>query len=233
MATPRTFDKQLTPTQAARVIFRSRAPTANQVKQVCRLMEAGMIAARRSGVAPSKWTTTESAIADFLAERQLHRESGGENPTADTQQHDAPDKKTRGEVSRELKRVYRGVWRDYFLAVMLRRRMCHRSATFQHIVTYSQVTLLTLLVALAVSSAFRISSAVTVPPEQLAVERWIESQTDAFAIERWLATRESPQTEGRIVGVEYRYRLGSPRWVHTKRTFHVSGGQVTEMIAPD
>jgi hypothetical protein len=122
--------------------------------------------------------------------------------------------------------VYRGIWRDYFLAVMLRRRIAHRSVVFHRAVLAGQIVVLLSIVVLA----FGLSRSIKpTPPERSAIERFLVVQTDSFHIERWHPSRTSADGTGLLVEVEYRYTKDSRRVVHTRRTFRVAGDEVSEV----
>jgi len=207
-------DRPVSLHHAARVLFRARQPNANQVEQVARLMKSGALPAD-CRANRERWTTTEAALADFMANSQLTRQA------------------TATGAGEELRPVYRGILRDYFLAVMLRRRLAGRSVAFRRAVVAGQAVVFLLLFGLAGGSALKIRSRVTSPPERQAVEAWIAERTDAYAVERWAPTQRAPGSGGLLVEAAYRYRKDSPRWVHTQRRFLVAGQAVTELVEED
>lgn len=126
----------------------------------------------------------------------------------------------------DMRGVYRGIWRDYFLAVMLRKRIAHRSVNFHRAVLAGQVVVLLTIVGLVLG--VRHSFART-PPERIAINRYLAGQTDTFHIERWHPSQATKPGEGLLVEVEYRYTKESKRAIHTRRTFRVVGDEVSEV----
>src|SRR5690606_35933167 len=124
--------------------------------------------------------------------------------------------------------VYHGIWREYFLAVMLRRRGRHQSRTFQRAVLAGQVGLLSLLLGVFLLTAMHLTRQ-TLSAEQRAVQSWIADQTDAYAIKRWYPPVPDGAPDTLLLRVEYRYQSGSKRWVHTNRTFRVTPDSVAEL----
>lgn len=220
--------------QAARTLFRTRTPSDEQVHRVFRLMKSGALAVRDASGAPLAWTTTESALADFLAENETRR-------AGTAQAKESSSRRTAGAAGKvaavypdqgdKLREVYHEIWRDYFLAVMFRRRTANRTVFFRRAVLAGQVVLLATMVV-AIVTCIRGMGAWNEPPERQHVKRWIEQNTDEFSIKRWLASTPA-DAGGVLVEVEYRYQKESPRWVHTSRTFHVAGEAVEEVVAGD
>lgn len=126
----------------------------------------------------------------------------------------------------DMRGVYRGIWRDYFLAVMLRKRIAHRSVSFHRAVLAGQVVVLLSIVVLVlgVSHSFE-----RTPPERIAIKRYLAAQTDSHFVERWFPSQAAESGEGLLVEVEYRYTKESTRAIHTRRTFRVLGDDVSEV----
>jgi hypothetical protein len=212
-----TSDRAISLVEAARLIFRTSTPNDKQVHRVYELMKAGALAVRDHAGPPLKWTTSEAALAEFLASRREARA----NRQQPGQRH-ADD----GEADK-LRVVYRNIWRDYFLAVMLRKRMEHRSRAFQHSVVVGQVLLLVALVGLMLGGMRW--TFIPLPPERAPIERLIAETTDDYAIERWHPAEPTADGNGSSVRLEYRYLKESKRWVHTDRRFRVVGAQAEEL----
>lgn len=206
--------------EAARVIYHTREPDEKQLRSVYQRMKAGVLPVRDYGNAPLEWTTTEQDLADFLA-KQLTRQEQGRLPIQSARQ---------ARESRQVRAVYQSMWRDYFLAVLLRRRMRHRSSKFHRAVVVGQVVLFVTLLAVTLST-IRIWTAGP-PAEQVAIERWISENTDRHQIVRWHPTTDAPDGRGVMVEVEYRYAKDSPRTIQTRRFFQVENDQAREVEAP-
>lgn len=227
-------DRPISMIDAARLIFRTRTPSDKQVHRIYQLMKAGALTVRNFAGPPLKWTTTEAAVADFLAAGQVHRTLG--HPAVEAAKKRAALQATESptqlpanyeEESVKLRGVYQSIWRDYFLAVMLRRRTAHRSRTFQRAVVAGQVILLLTMIVTFIGG-FRYTF-LPAPPEHLAIEHWIELNTDEFHVSKWHPTVPASDGDGSVVRVEYRYQKESQRWIYTDRTFRVCGDEVTEI----
>ncbi len=229
------FDKPVSLVGAARLLCGGPTPSDDQIARVFKLMKCGVLPARDGGPDPMKWSTTESALAEFMAQRQLQRSAAkpGSQPTLSNDKDGGPSRSRQRDKSGPLQQVYRDIWRDYFLAVILRRRTADRSPGFQRAVLAGQTLLLLLLIGTVMVSLRQINSLTPLPMEHQAVERWIEAHTDDFAIERWIDNRPAADGEGRIVCVKYRYRKSSRRWIQTERTFRVVGETVVEIPLED
>jgi len=215
-------DRAISLSQAARTLFGTNVPSDEQIYYLIRHIKSGSLAGRDGGSSLTKWATTEAALAEFMASERVEKRR-------DIQSRPPHDR----EESAALRTIYRGVWRDYFLSLMLSRRMANRGAAFRRAVLAGQVILLIIIAGVALGAARQITRQATVSPEHLAVEEWIFRNTDEFAIEHWHPTEPSAEGEGTIVAVEYRYRKESQRWIHTKRTFLVSHDGVRELIADE
>jgi hypothetical protein len=219
-------DKTLSMIEAARLLYRAKSPTPAQVGHVQKLVKAGTLRAVNNRGAPSQWTTSESAIADFLAHQSAERQSAEQAAhTGDSMLAPSLAKSPADAV--RLQALYQGLWRDYFLAVLLRRRATHRSAAFQHAVLAGQVLLLLLLVGAMVLGVGL--TATFDSPEQVAIERYLAENNDHYTIVRW-HDPEPAEGGGTIVRVEYSYRKESVRPVVTDRRFLVQGDSVTEIF---
>jgi hypothetical protein len=227
-------DRTVTIVDAARLIFRTSAPDDRQVHRVYELMKVGAIRVRDCGGSPLRWTTTEGALADFLtsqreARMKVQRSSqrlrkpnaglGDEHPLAALHEDDEESDKLRG--------VYRNIWRDYFLAVMLRRRVGHRTHLFARWVVVGQVVVLLTLIG-TFAGVVRLTWNPK-PAEHAAIECWIAENTDDFGVTRWFPFEEVADVAGTVVRVQYRYQKESRRWIHTDRRFQVLGDTVTEL----
>jgi len=210
------------------MLYRTRSPNDEQLNSVRRLVESGALLGRSDGGRRATWTTTEAALAEFMAQWQLRKISQDRRrdvPSPNGASGDRPNE------AAHLELFYRGMWRDYFLAVMLRRRMTHRSTAFRRAVLAGQVVVLALLVGFVLGSVREFGVRSTATTEQRAIEAWIAEHTDAHVVTRWHPP--SAAADGVVVCVQYRYRKDSLRWIHTERTFLIGGEGVTEMTLED
>lgn len=235
--------KRLSIVEAARLLYRTDAPSNQQVGRVFERMKAGAIRVNDRQSAPRDWTTTEQALADYVAAEMVKRHGGGAvavaNTSVTTKATSAivPGKQTvrRSPASRapsaqdaqHLRQVYHSIWRDAFLAVLLRRRIAHRSATFHRWVLVAQTLLLIALVSTGVGLT-RFTMERT-PPEHNAIETWIAANTDFYEVQRFLPSEPSADGSGVVVEVEYRYTKDSRRVITTRRTLLVVGNDVSEL----
>lgn len=229
---PTTQEKPVSLVQVARTIFRTRSPSEEQIYRVYELMTSGVLPSRDGGSSPLKWTTTEAALAEFLANHQMRRATVQRGDGSDGEGHHARPTTAQDDRAARLQGVYRNIWRDYFLAVLMRRRMAHRTVAFHRAVIAGQTLLLLLLVGAVAGSGWQIAAR-SISAERRAVKRWIAQNTDDFRIDQWRASEPYEEGDGLLVGVEYRYRKTSRRWIHTDRTFIVAGDAVTELVFDD
>lgn len=227
-------DRRLSIADAARLLYRTDAPSDQQIGRVYERMKAGAIRVHDTSAAPRHWTTTEKALADYVAVEMVKRQDAV-NPVAVAKPRGEPlASRTRGAAqsdrardAKTLKDAYHNIWRDAFLAVLLRRRMAHRSARFHHGVVVCQIALLIGLIGIALG-AIRLTMR-PIAPEHMAIERWIEQATDTYSVTRWHPTQTAADGQGVTVEVEYRYTKQSRKPINTRRTFRVIGDSVSEM----
>lgn len=236
--------KRLSIVEAARLLYRTDAPSDQQMWRVFERMKAGAIRVIDRQSAPRDWTTTERALADYVAAEMVKRHGGGTiaeaktivstkptRPVAQGKQtaHRLPPSRTpSGQDSQNLQQVYHSIWRDAFLAVLLRRRIAHRSATFHRWALAGQILL---LIALPGTAAGLVRTTTErAPPEHAAIERWIEANTDFYDVQQFCPGRPSPDGTGTIIEVEYRYTKDSRRVITTRRTLLVVDDEVGEII---
>jgi len=224
---PKSSSKELSIVEAARLIYHTRSPSDEQIQRVYKRMKSGSLPVRDYGRAPLEWTTTEQALADYLASQMLKPRAALPPPEPIPRRAPATRSTRLDREATQLRSVYRGMWRDYFLAVMLRRRMGHRSLAFRRAVLAGQIVFLASFLGLLMA-AIRITTEPTLP-ERVAIERWIDECTDRHQVVRWHPTQIA--TDGRVmtVEVEYRYAKDSPRTITTRRTFRVVDSSVEEI----
>lgn len=220
-----TSERPVSLIEATRTLFRTRTPSEAQIERVFRLMKSGALAAHDGGANRLRWTTTEAALAECLAKNQIrHTRTIAQDYASTTGDQEFPA---------AIERVYCNLWREYFLAVMFRRRVRRRAVAFRRAVLAGQVLLLLMMIATLVGTARQLAFFTSPPAEHVAIERWIEEQTDDFSITRWYPSRPSGDGQGVIVDVDYRYRKESPRWIHTNRSFVVEQESVAERSLHD
>lgn len=215
--------------QAAKIIFHTDSPTDQHIGRVYQRMKAGAIRVHDRARAPRDWTTTERAVADFLASesmRHTHPHSARQRPSqgSSAANHNAIGRPV-------MSGVYRSILTEYFLALMLRQRMHHRSLAFRRAVVAGQVLLLSASLAIIVST-IRWAS-VPSAPERIAVEKHLRLNNDRCWITRWYPSQPSADDHSVLVEVEYRYTHDSPRVISTRRQFQYDGHTVREVTEAD
>jgi hypothetical protein len=229
---PQSSQKPVSIVEAARLIYRTRSPSERQIRRVYQRMKAGLLEVHEYGGEPTEWTTTEQSLAEYLATSMVKPRKPPPAAEAAQRAGDGLGRRARRSTkdireARRLRDVYRGMWRDYFLAVLLRRRTAHRSTAFRRAVVAGQAAILVGLIAVCAAAVrFAIEP---VPPQRAAIDRWIDAITDRHEITRWHPAQSAPDGRGVLVEVEYRYASGSPRTIHTRRTFRVVGDEVSEV----
>lgn len=242
MPSKSTTDSPISVLEAARTLYRSTTPSDEQILRVCRLMRTGALRSKERAGSPLDWTTTPSALADFLALSAVQRSEAAAR-TALALSEDVANPSEAGLQTEmatgtaannwgELSDVYREIWRDYFLVMLLRRRIVRRGAKFQRAVVTGQAILLIAMVSVLVTALFGMR-ALRAPAGNKAILRQIDASTDDYSVTRWHPAVPHPAGEGELIRVEYRYRKDSNRWIHTQRTFHVTGNGVVEVGLDD
>lgn len=224
--------RAITPHEAAEIVFGTHKPTNEQLRLVYARMRSGALRLNDPESTPGRWTTNEQALAEFLAANQLGRGAksrvGGGEPAVAAAKALQAQRNPRQQAEVEFKSVYRDLWRDYFMAVMLRRRTAHRSRSFQHAVVAGQTMLLLAMVALLWSTV--VSLKVVLPTEHRAIAQHLAQEHAWHQIDRWHEPLSDADGIGQKIRVQYRYRSAdSNRVVHTDRIFQVIGTQVEEL----
>ena len=225
-------DRVISIVDAARLIFRTRNPTDEHIHRVYKQMKSRTLAVHDASGPPLKWSTTEEAVADFLAANKIEQTLG--HPAIAAAKQRAKWTSNVGvsalppnyeEESATLREMYHGIWKEYFMAVILRRRAAHHSKNFRRAVVVGQAIWLVGMLGVFFGT-FRLGFQST-PPERLAIERWIDVNTDEYRVTRWYPSKALDG--GMHVRVEYRYQKDSRRSIHTDRTFSVQGDAVSEV----
>jgi hypothetical protein len=217
--------------EAARIIYRTADPTPQQEDALRRELARGHLQGSRDG----RWTTPQ-AVAEYLAGRTYERHAPQRGRTAVPtgfvpvrRVTDAGAKHPGGVRSNDtLVTLYHDLLRDYFLAVLRRRKQHRRSKLFERAVVAGQVACLLLLLGMF-AFGLRVAQSLRQPQEQAAVERWIAKTTSDFDVIRWQPTEPTRDGSGVIVRVQYQYYSPSRKRIVTDRAFEVQGDRVTEL----
>lgn len=205
----------LLPRDAARLIFHTETPTLDQVATVVQQFERGELVGRRH--AKHRWTTTAPLVADFMA-RQAVQQAGRRSTTVGFDASSA--------AALQLSRVYQDILRDYFLAVVQRRKFRHRSKWFDRAATLGQV--FSLAGALAILTAVGRLGFSPEPPERHAVTRWLQENVARYEVKKWHPAQVS-EDDRFAVRVEYEYYSAGGKAISTDRTFLVEDGRVSKV----
>jgi hypothetical protein len=218
--------RTLTLHQAAQVICRTQKPSGEQIAKVQAELENGVLKGQKDP--KYGWTTTGALVAEYMARRQLHkqrvkREAAEGKSVAGSAGASHADEQYRG--GEELKPVYRDILKDYFLTVLMRRRMGHQSTAFKVSVLAGQFLLLFAMVGGMVWGVK--ATIIPQPPEQKAVEEYVLKNFPESRIQTWGPSTAVPG--GTNVAVKFRYRPPGGKGVETERQFLVAGGRVAEV----
>jgi hypothetical protein len=202
--------------QAARRIYQTAQPTAEQVGRVVQKIESGVLPRGPKGGA----TTTVEAVAEYLARRETarasaHMEGRSRKPSSSPK---------RAQIA--VRHLYRELLTDYFFAVLMRRRTKDRSYLFRWSVAGTQAILLALaLYAFAAVAAARFRQRV-IPPQELAAQTWLASH---FAdVEVKSIKIASPST----VEATFSYRVNNRR-IHSSLLLTLKGSDVVNVDSGD
>jgi hypothetical protein len=190
--------KSISVLEAARIIY-GRKPTAEQMAKVLHKLQRGELrGTRRLG----RWATTTEDVADYLAKLTMHQEHQLAQRRAASL---APQRtKLAAEQSLRMHDAYQYVLRDYFLALIFRRRARKTTKYFQRAVLGGQVLCLALIAAVVVS-AIRPLMPAEPAPEHRAIQSWIQNNVGTPTITRWFPPQANPQGAGKLVRVQFSY----------------------------
>lgn len=212
----------LTLRQAAEIIFKTSNPTVEQLVATKQAMATGRLRGNTQRKVASRWTTSAEAVAEYLAALSFAARERKDDRT--------PKYNPSGEEEEQISLVYQDFLKDYFLAVLFRRRTKRASKRFRQAVVAGQAILLLAIVAafLATVRSFHRPPS----PEQAAVMDWIAARSDRYEIQEWFPSVKESDSSGTIVRVAYRYYRDGRRAVETERRFLVEQG-IAIMLDPD
>lgn len=228
-----TRGRLLTPLDVAEIWFGTRSPSAEQLRKVLARMQSGALSLNNPEAPPARWTTTEEALAKFLASRRASKDALGRSVAQGGPSSHARATQAMADAHRlhhknaMLRGAYRGVWREYFLAVMVRRRVPHASRAFERAVVGGQL-LAVAIIGIMVAGALGAWSPAR-PREERLIADHLAVQHGWHQVAHWHPPLTDEQGR-RLVRVEYRYRDGdSGRVIHTDRSFLVGTDGVAEV----
>ncbi len=125
----------------------------------------------------------------------------------------------------QVRQVYHDILKEYFQALILRRRTRHTTRRFGRAVLAGQVGLLLVFVAAVAGSVKPLFS--NSPPEQAAIQQWLGEHAPGYKVTKWYPPE--PDGEGVRVRVQYRYRTRQGKGIHTDRLFVIEDNHVTRV----
>jgi hypothetical protein len=210
-------DQRISFKQAAALIYRAASPSPDQVRRVAELVAHGELDGTTRG-------TTMDAVAAFMANSSIDRAAGvvKSAPHAGMRAANADHAKHR----EPLDRVYRETLKDYFLALIFRRKVSRASKTFQRAVLAGQIFILLLIAAAVVFTSRTVFTPLS--PERAAVVRWLQETYPEHRVNQWHSPAAGGDGQVRM-RVEFRYVPPGRRGVDTVRVFTVVDGQVVSV----
>jgi len=218
---------------AAGLIYATDRPSPSQVQRVAEKLQCGHLRGNRA-VRGTGWTTTTGDVAEYLADRALRHQlvPGANGASVIVEQEswwavDSQRQRSKGEVDSQLRQVYAEVFKEYFLAVIFRRRTRQASRWFRRAVLAGQIGFL-LLLAVACTTSVRFFFPET-SPQHAVIEQWIGQQTGQFTITQWHDAGPDPRGEGTAIHVQYRYSSPRGKAIETDRRFVIDGDGVVRV----
>jgi hypothetical protein len=197
---------------AARRIYNTPQPSAEQVGRVVEKMRSGALKQSEQGGA----TTTVDALADYMARRELAR-------NAKHQRQRQPDEQTPLDGAVPVAHVYEGLLKNYFLAVLLRRKTSRDSKAFQRVVLATQLAILCCGLLAIGGVAVRLTQASRERPEQRAIAAWLAKH---YADPK--VTEVRPLADAaHAFRVQFNYRVNNRR-IYSNLRITLQGEQVVD-----
>jgi hypothetical protein len=188
--------------EAARLIYQTREPTVVQVNKVGYKVARGVL----KGNVKGKWVELDSVLT-FLAVRSEHRRmeksarpvrsqtAVSASKSAPLNESPSPIKSIPKQEQKEFSQIYRQSVQDYFAAVFRRRYPPGATSFFLIAVWVGQIGVL-LLPLIVIGYAY--ATAVAPPPEQAAIEQWLESELGDYKIVKWFPAESNSQGSGKL-----------------------------------
>ncbi len=203
--------------QAARVGHVRRCNVSNLLTGVCHCFEEAVSVAQlnKSTASSKQWHTTRRGIVMNGVEDRL---LGTREAAKIIYATDEP-------TTSQVRQVYHDILKEYFQALILRRRTRHTTRRFRRTVLAGQVGVLLVFVAAVAGSVKPILS--TLPPERVAIQQWLGEHAPGYKVTKWYPP--APDGEGVRVRVQYRYRTRQGKGIHTDRLFMIEDSRVTRV----
>ena len=214
--------RRLSIDEAAQLIYHTRQPTQVQLDKVRLKLLKGILRGNSRG----SWVASES-VAAYMAARvvtgqaNLQGKNSAEQGNTEGINRAGPSAMSDRRQSRELSRTYRSSLRDYFAAVIRRRRPEHATAAFDRAVLIGQIAFVVVPLLFAVISYSRLTAP---PPERAAVKQWIAKNHKEYQVVEWFPPHPQADGAGSSIRVKYRYFTKFRKAIVTERTFIVRDG---------
>jgi hypothetical protein len=216
--------------EAARIIFNTPQPSPEQILKVRDKLACGELRGSLRG----DGATTAKVVAEYLAGAALAHRCAGDRLGRSNRRGplmDSPSQPARTRATRQLSGLYRELLKDYFLAVVTRRKLAHRSRAFTQAVLAGQIALLAVAAA-AFFVTFR-AMFLAPTPEQRAVAEWIAAEAGDFSVVEWFPPQPSDEADGMAVRIKYKYFESGHKAIVTERVFLVHDNQVKSVANTD
>lgn len=205
--------------EAARRIYQTTHPSAAQVGKVVQKIEAGLLHRGPHGGA----TTTVEAVGEYLARRETSRATA----------HLEERSRLKGSSATRLVQgpvvyLYRELLKDYFLAVLMRRRTSAHSSAFRWSVVGTQVLILVLAVFVLGTMTTRGLHRRVVPPEEKTVQAWLTQHFNDAEVKSIEILDDPPST----VRAAFSYRVNN-RPIQSTLVVTLHGTQVVNVESGD
>ncbi len=163
---------------AAKIIYNTDRPSPEQVGKIRLRLMNGQLQGTSEGTA----TTTARAVAEYMARVAASQQSKERDP--------------------DLSGFYGDLLRDYFHAVVTRRKLDNRSSEFRRSVVIGQVLGLLFLVSLLGGACYWtfVESA-----EKTAVRQFLQQEYGDITVRKWHKTQTTPVPNEFMVKVEFSY----------------------------
>lgn len=205
--------------EAARRIYQTPHPSASQVGKVIQKIESGVLGQGPQGGA----TTTVEAVVEYLARRESARAT---THLADRNRlkGSSAAKHVRGPVVH----LYRQLLKDYFLAVLLRRRRSAHSSAFGWTVIGTQTLMLVLAIIVLGTLTTRGLKPRIIPFEERTVQVWLTKHFGDVEIKSIKILDDQAST----VRAVFSYRVNN-RPIQSTLVVTLHGNQVVNVESDD
>jgi hypothetical protein len=253
-------ERAISAEQAARLIYRTEAPSPVQVGAVCTLMQRGEL--KQS--ARQHFTTTRSAVIEYLAAEELRRcesrtsADGQRTRSVQTPASSAKQasgvklpkqpRRTGDASNRQLRLVYRELLSDYFRSVVFCGRRRDRSPQYRRAVLGMQIFVLLVLLAVGGwtirtmlagepfveepwTQAGRLRLEEHNPGEKRVIEAWLRANRKGGELLDILPGHARPG--GKAIRARFRWTWADGKTKIDDQIFVLRGAEILRLEEPD